>query len=69
MVACFIANWLETLLIKIEFASLSALSLGKYCVIHIILIKKVKPKAYKLFEYKKRLFMLAIVKPISLSYD
>lgn len=39
MVACFFANWLEALLIIVELASLNALSLGKYCGIHIIMIK------------------------------
>lgn len=60
MVAYLIANCLETLVNVIELALLIALSLRKYCKIHIIWIKRLRPKACRLSEYKKRSFMLAI---------
>lgn len=60
LVAYFIASCLETLVNIFGLALLTALSLMKYCKIHSKWIKKVKPKACKLSEYKKRSFMLAI---------
>jgi hypothetical protein len=40
IVAYFIANWLQTLVNIIELASLTALSLGKYCNMHIVRIER-----------------------------